>query len=245
MLQAFEAGVFLIDKPVGVSSFTVVCWVRKALGIKKVGHAGTLDPFASGLLVVCAGRKATREISRIMEGEKTYLATLCLGMETTTGDPEGEVISRCEFQSIPEHEIENTLKSFIGRQWQRPPAYSACKHKGKPLYYYARKGITIEKEPREIEISSIEWLDRRDVMFDNPEIQLEITCSKGTYIRTLGTDIGKALQCCGYLTGLRRTACGRFNMEKSVPGEKLREENSRELLLSCMISVEELGNLLQ
>ena len=146
----FVAGVFLVDKPVDITSFKVVSRLRRILGIKKIGHAGTLDPFATGLLILCAGRPATRLISRFMEGEKEYLATLRLGVETETLDTEGAVTVRRPVDAITNTQVEACLQKFKGRQLQVPPAYSALKHKGKPLYYYARKGIAVEKEPREV-----------------------------------------------------------------------------------------------
>ena len=133
MNTEFEAGAFLVDKPVGASSFYMVRKVRNALGMKKVGHAGTLDPFATGLLVICAGRPATKLISKIQDGEKEYLATLRLGVQTTTLDPEGEVTAECVVGCLSETTIEATLQKFRGEQQQIPPIYSALKHKGKPL----------------------------------------------------------------------------------------------------------------
>ncbi|MCI5143413.1 MAG: tRNA pseudouridine(55) synthase TruB, partial [Candidatus Electrothrix sp. ATG1] len=135
------AGVLLVDKPVGQSSFAVVKKIRWLLGIKKVGHAGTLDPFASGLLVICVGRPATRQIDAFMAGRKTYQAVLQLGTETETQDPEGEIISVKPVPLLTIEEITGITKEFIGPQMQAPPPYSAAKHKGKPLYHYARQGI--------------------------------------------------------------------------------------------------------
>jgi tRNA pseudouridine55 synthase len=135
METEFEAGVFLVDKPEGASSFYMVRKVRKALGMKKVGHSGTLDPFATGLLVICAGRPATKMISMIMEGEKEYLATLRLGMETTTQDPEGEVVATSPIGVLSERVVEECLQKFRGEQQQVPPIYSALKHKGNKERY--------------------------------------------------------------------------------------------------------------
>ena len=139
-------GVFLIDKPEGVTSFMMVRRIRKVLGIRKVGHAGTLDPFASGLLVVCVGRPATKLISAFMAGEKEYLATLRLGVETDTLDPEGAVTARSSVGRLSAEQIEACLQRFRGDIEQVPPRYSALKHQGKPLYYYARKGMEVVKE---------------------------------------------------------------------------------------------------
>jgi tRNA pseudouridine55 synthase len=235
--RELNAGVFVIDKPAGMSSFAVVKKVRWLLGIKKVGHAGTLDPFATGLLVVCAGRAATRHIDGFMQGRKTYRAVLQLGVETETQDPEGEVTAR---QSVPElrvADIEPLLAEFTGPQMQAPPPYSAAKHKGKPLYHYARQGIMIQKEPKPIEIYSL-----RAEGYDPAQerLTLTITCSRGTYIRVLAADIGRRIGCGAHLVELRRIASGGFNLEQAVSGQQLFDgENPLELLLDNMITVEQ------
>jgi tRNA pseudouridine55 synthase len=242
----FEAGVFLIDKPVGPTSFAVVRQVRRVLGIKKVGHAGTLDPFASGLLIVCAGRPATKLISSFMDGEKEYLATICLGRQTTTLDPEGQIVAESRVDFRASSDIERCLEQFRGEQQQKPPAYSALKHKGKPLYYYARQGIEIEKEPRTIQIHELERIDGGgDIHGDFPELKLRVVCSKGTYIRTLAADIGDALGCGAYLRELRRTRTGPFTLEKSFDGKLLSQPEERDLLLQHMLCIEDVGKLLQ
>jgi tRNA pseudouridine55 synthase len=242
----FEAGTFLVDKPEGSSSFYMVRKVRKALGMKKVGHAGTLDPFATGLLVICAGRPATKMISQIMEGEKEYLATLRLGMETTTLDPEGEVTDTNPVGSLSGSVVEACLQKFRGEQLQVPPIYSALKHKGKPLYHYARKGIAIEKPPRSVSIYTLERTDEGQELNDaSPYLTIRVVCSKGTYIRTLGADIGKVLGCGAYLTALRRVRSGCFHVRDSVPGKCLLDEDARERLMGKVLSVSDVCNLLQ
>lgn len=244
--KAVEAGVFLIDKPVDISSFGVVARMRKVLGMKKVGHAGTLDPFATGLLIVCAGRPATKLISQFMDGEKEYLATLHLGVETETLDTEGEIVQRTEVGKVTASQIESCLETFRGKQSQIPPAYSALKHKGKPLYYYARKGIKIEKEAREITISTLERTDGDcDIIGQEGELQIRVVCSKGTYIRTLGADIGAALGCGAHLSALRRTKSGQFSVDQSLSWEELSDKNAIDHCLKKMISVEEVAKLLQ
>ncbi len=244
-MSDFEAGVFLIDKPVGPTSFTIVRNVRRVLGMKKVGHAGTLDPFASGLLIVCAGRPATKLISALMEGEKEYLATLRLGVETSTQDPEGEITARSPLGCLSEEIIEKSLLSFKGEQEQVPPIYSALKHKGKPLYYYARKGIEIKKEARRINISSIERIDEaRALSGEEADLKIRVVCSKGTYIRTLAADIGRMLGCGAYLTELRRTRSGVFEVEKSFPGQRFFANITREQFLAGALSVNDVCNLL-
>ncbi|PHR30108.1 MAG: tRNA pseudouridine(55) synthase TruB [Desulfotalea sp.] len=244
--KVIEAGVFLIDKPVDISSFGVVARMRKILGMKKVGHAGTLDPFATGLLIICAGRPATKMISQFMDGEKEYFATLRLGVETETLDTEGEIVKRTDVGEISALQIETCLEAFRGVQQQIPPAYSALKHKGKPLYYYARKGIKIEKEAREITISTLERTDGTgDIAGQEGELQIRVVCTKGTYIRTLGADIGTALGCGAHLTALRRTQSGRFSVEQSLSWEELSDDNAIDHCLKKMITVEEVAKLLQ
>ncbi len=238
--QNTAAGVLLVDKPVGQSSFAVVKKVRWLLGIKKVGHAGTLDPFASGLLVVCVGRPATRQIDSFMAGQKIYRAVLQLGKETETQDPEGEVTSIKPVPSLSLQEITEVTKEFIGPQMQAPPPYSAAKHKGKPLYHYARQGIMIQKEAKPIEIFSLE------VDGYNPEkeqLTITVRCSKGTYIRVLAADIGEKLGCGAYLAALRRTQSGCFSVDDVVDGKDLFSDDctkdaGTELLLSKMLTVE-------
>lgn len=244
--HAYPGGVFLIDKPAGPTSFAMVRALRRILGLKKVGHAGTLDPFASGLLVLCAGRSATKMISSFMEGEKEYLATLCLGVETTTLDPEGEVISRSPVGRLRGCEIEQTLSRFRGRQMQTPPAFSALKHKGRPLYHYARKGISIVKEPREVDVLLLERIDGAgDLAGDECLLRLRIICSKGTYIRSLAADIGRQLGCGAYLTELRRTRSGCFSVAGSIDGALLLSNFDREQALNASLSLQQACNFLQ
>ena len=220
--------------------------VRKALGMKKVGHAGTLDPFATGLLVICAGRPATKMISLLMDGEKEYLATIRLGIETSTLDPEGEITSTKPIGMLTEKMIETCLQEFRGEQLQVPPIYSALKHKGKPLYHYARKGIAIEKPPRSVHIHTLERTDDgRELNDSQPYLTIRVVCSKGTYIRSLGADIGKALGCGAYLTALRRVRSGCFHVRDSVEGIYLQEEDARERLMKKVLSVADVRNLLQ
>ena len=242
----FESGIFLVDKPPGITSFGVVGRLRRILGMKKVGHAGTLDPFATGLLIVCAGRPATRIISRFMDGEKEYLATLKLGVETATQDTEGEVTARTPVGTIDNGTLEACLNRFRGSQLQIPPAYSALKHQGKPLYYYARKGIEIEKEARRVEISVLTRTDGDHALSgEDAGFEIRVVCSKGTYIRTLAADIGRELGCGAHLTQLRRIRSGCFSVAEGLSWERLAEENAYEYCMSRVISVDEAGKLLQ
>lgn len=244
--DAFEAGVFLVDKPAGLSSFKVVSRLRRILRMKKVGHAGTLDPFATGLLVICAGRPATKLISSFMDGEKEYLATLKLGEETETYDTEGAVVKKTDVGRISAEFFEEVLQNFRGKQLQVAPAYSALKHKGKPLYYYARKGIMIEKAPREIHISVLERVDgNHDLVGDTVSCEIKVVCSKGTYIRTLGADIGRRLGCGAHLCQLRRLQSGFFSIQDSLTWEQLSAEDAYEHCMRKLITVEQVGKLLQ
>ena len=238
--KAAVQGVVAVSKPAGVTSFRIVQKVRYLLGIKKVGHTGTLDPFATGVLVICVGRPATRLISRLMEGDKEYEATLQLGVTTETQDPEGRILDKRPVPVLSENVIQNCMKRFTGLQLQTPPSYSALKHKGKPLYYYARKGIKVDKEPREVDIKELECIDSgRDTM------TIRVVCSKGTYIRTLAADIGEFLGCGAYLSKLKRIRNGYFSIENCLPGEILfREDADRDVLLSSLMSVEKVEKLL-
>jgi tRNA pseudouridine55 synthase len=233
-------GVYPVCKPEGVSSFRMVQLIRRSLGIKKVGHSGTLDPFASGVLVICAGRPATRLISQLMVGDKEYEATLQLGITTETQDPEGKIVEQRPVPDLTEKVIAECLARFTGEQMQTPPSYSALKHKGKPLYYYARKGVKVVKEPRLINIKELYCLS-----VDRDTLTLRAVCSKGTYIRTLAADIGEFLGCGAHLTKLKRTRNGFFSIGDTLPGEKLfAEETARSLLDKYRIPVDTVKELL-
>lgn len=241
-----NSGVFLVDKPAGCSSFAVVARMRRLLGMKKVGHAGTLDPFATGLLVVCAGRSATKLIGQMMVGEKEYLATLHLGIETETLDSEGRIVRESLVPDYGIETLEACLARFRGKQWQTPPAYSALKHKGKPLYYYARKGQAVTKEPRQVEISVLERIDRDSALADGRSfLELRVVCSKGTYIRVLASDIGEKLGCGAYLRQLRRLRSGCFDVSDALRWEDLEADDARQRCLEKMLSVAAVSKLLQ
>lgn len=242
----FEAGVFLVDKPPDITSFGVVSRVRRILQMKKVGHAGTLDPFATGLLIVCAGRPATRIISRFMDGEKEYLATLKLGVETATYDTEGAITARRSVGPLSAQRIEECLSRFRGRLLQVPPAYSALKHQGKPLYYYARKGIEITKEAREVDIRLLVRTDGNHLLAgEEVLLGIRVVCSKGTYIRTLASDIGRELGCGAHLVQLRRVRSGGFTVAEGLSWEELSDGAAWDHCMNKMISVDEVCKLLQ
>jgi tRNA pseudouridine55 synthase len=207
----FQSGeVILIDKPIGWSSFKVVYKIRQAAGVKKVGHAGTLDPLASGLLILCTGKK-TKEISKYQESEKTYTGTITLGKTSPSMDLETEITVTGSTEGISDEQILNARDSFIGKITQIPPMYSAVKVNGKSLYKSARKGKTVERIPREITVSSFLITN-----ISLPDIDFEIVCSKGTYIRTIANDFGQKLGCGGLLSSLRRTKIGSYSVEDAL-----------------------------
>jgi len=198
-------GIFVVDKPENTTSAKVVAVLKKLLKAKKVGHAGTLDPFATGVLICCVNQ-ATRLARFFLTVKKKYDAVLRLGIETDTQDHTGKIVSTSNSTEFSKKEIRAAVKNFVGRIEQFPPVYSALKHKGVPLYKFARAGKPIQKPARSIHISAIRVVDVR-----LPDIRMEISCSAGTYIRTLCADIGRVLGCGGHLTRLRRTECGRFS----------------------------------
>lgn len=221
-------GLIIINKPKGYTSHDIVNIVRKKLNIKKVGHTGTLDPNATGVLPILIGT-GTKISKYLVEHEKIYIATLTLGKKTDTGDSEGNVIEEDNnFINPNEEKIETVLKSFIGKQNQIPPIYSAIKVGGKKLYEYAREGKEIDIKPREIEIYNID-LKKYD---NNNEITFEVECSKGTYIRTLCEDIAKSLGTIGYMKELQRTKVNKFDIKDAISLEDLDNVNLEKRIIS-------------
>lgn len=223
-------GVLIIDKPKGVTSFDVIRDIRKEYGTKKVGHTGTLDPMATGVLPILIG-DATKLSDYLMDHDKEYIAVLKLGEKRDTGDSEGNIIETSKIPNLTTQEIENTLKTFIGKISQIPPMYSAIKVNGKKLYELAREGKEIERKPRSVEIYSIELLEvEKNTENIIDKIKFKVNCSKGTYIRTLCEDIAEKLGTVGYMKELRRTRVGKFTLEdinKCVSLEEiLSEENA-------------------
>ncbi|MBS1187768.1 MAG: truB [Burkholderiaceae bacterium] len=198
-------GVLLLDKPVGLSSNDALGKAKWLLNAKKAGHTGTLDPFATGLLPLCFG-EATKFSQDLLEADKTYETVVHLGTTTATGDTEGEITGVRPVNVTPS-QIGEVLRRFTGEIAQVPPMYSALKRDGKPLYEYARAGITLEREARQVTIHALELLDYRE-----PYLTLRVKCSKGTYIRVLGEDIGAALGCGAHLNALRRTEVGALTL---------------------------------
>ena len=225
-------GVLNIFKPKGMSSFDAVRVVKKVAGTGKVGHTGTLDPEATGVLPICIGR-ATKIIDYIMDSEKVYEVTLKLGIRTTTYDLEGEVLEERDPSHLTEEEILNSINSFKGEYSQIPPMYSALKQNGVRLYELARKGIEVERKGRLINIHNLE-----DIKINNPYISMKVTCSKGTYIRSLCYDIGEKLGVFATMTQLNRAKTSVFSQEKSININELTKENINDYILSMEEALE-------
>ncbi|MBU0727976.1 tRNA pseudouridine(55) synthase TruB [Patescibacteria group bacterium] len=211
-------GLIIINKPSGWTSFDVVAKIRNKLGVKKVGHTGTLDPLATGVLVLCLG-KATKLAQQITDTSKEYIAEITFGATSTTDDAEG-AISQITNNKLQITKIEDALKDFEGEIMQTPPPFSAKKIGGKRAYKLAREGKEVKLEARPVTISEIEILD-----YKWPKLSLRIACGKGTYIRSIARDLGDKLGVGGYLSALQRTRVGEYKIEQSVTVEKASEEN--------------------
>lgn len=208
-------GVVVVDKPAGISSAGVVSKIKKVFDVKRAGHTGTLDPFATGVMVCCINR-ATRLSRFFLEGDKTYRAVLTLGVETDTQDATGKIIRTVDPADVTGEDVRQAFTGFQGEIQQLPPVYSALKHKGTPLYKLARKGTPVQKPARKVTVYRISIMD-----LSLPDVQFEIACSSGTYIRTVCSDVGRLLGCGGYLKSLHRTkSCG-FSIEDALGIEAL------------------------
>jgi tRNA pseudouridine55 synthase len=203
-------GIININKPGGMTSFRVVALVRRLSGERRVGHAGTLDPAATGVLPVCLGR-ATRVVEFLMDTTKTYRAEIELGIATDTGDASGQIVQKGDPFGISREALESALASFCGSIHQTPPMYSAVKYQGKPLYRLARAGITVERKSRLAKIYNLELVD-----WQPPVFTIEVSCGKGTYIRTLASDLGQVLGCGAYVKSLVRLRYGPFDIKDAV-----------------------------
>jgi tRNA pseudouridine55 synthase len=227
-------GVVLLDKPSGMSSQSAVTSVKRLLHAEKAGHTGTLDPMATGLLPVCLG-EATKYSQDLLDADKAYLAQLRFGIQTDTGDAQGQIIAEKSTAEVVDNAMAKTLidailPHFIGDIQQVPPMYSALKRDGKPLYEYARSGIEIEREARRITIYSIKLLN-----VQWPVIDIEVHCSKGTYIRVLAEDMGHALGCGAHLIGLRRTMVGHLSLAQSASLESLQHSAPQILPVDALL----------
>jgi len=219
------AGFIIINKPVDFTSHDVIAVLRGITGIKKIGHAGTLDPFATGVLICAIGRESTKKIDKFVKLDKEYEAVLRLGAETDTYDIEGK-ISNIKCEILEKDVINKVLKEFMGKQEQIPPMFSAKKINGQKLYKLARKGKTIERKSCKIEIYDINL-----IKYKWPDLEIKVKCSTGTYIRSLGHDIGKKLKCGAYLSNLERLAIGDFNIKNAIDLKKLNKNNWQKYLL--------------
>ncbi len=222
-------GILIVDKPQGMTSHDVVDFMRKRFSFKKVGHAGTLDPMATGVLVMLIG-KYTKSSGQFMCEDKEYHAEMTLGMTSDTGDAWGKISYSDVPVDLQEDGIRHVLKKFLGHTEQKPPIYSAIKYKGKKLYELARKGISVEIAPRSIFIGKLDIVD-----ISLPKVSFQVTCSKGTYIRQLCVDIGASLGCGACLSGLRRTRSGKFSIDGAINMEELKNtthSDMERLLLS-------------
>lgn len=216
--MTLSEGIIPVYKPPGKTSFSLITALRKKTGIKKIGHAGTLDPFAEGVMILLVGKKYTKQSSFFIEKDKEYEALIHLGVSTTTFDPEGEITSESDI--IPSlSAIETELAHFQGEIQQMPPMYSAKKVGGKKLYELARKGIEIPRAPITVTLTTTL------LAYEYPSLRLKITCSKGTYIRTIANDIGKRLGCGAHLKKLTRTRCGPYVLKDCLNGHDLYESS--------------------
>jgi tRNA pseudouridine55 synthase len=225
------SGILIVDKEKNMTSHDVVDLVRREFRIKKVGHAGTLDPNATGVLVLLLG-KATKLSAKLLSQEKEYVATMKLGEKTDTGDRDGKLIESADV-CVSEKEIKDVMADFVGEIDQVPPMMSAKQVNGKRLYKLARKGVEIEREPRKVVIKELEPVDVRP-----PHVVFRVVCSKGTYIRKLAEDIGERMGCGAHLTELKRTRSGDFSLEDAVALSSL-SGMSREKLNENIIRIQE------
>jgi tRNA pseudouridine55 synthase len=217
-------GILNINKSAGMTSFRVVAIVKRLTGEKHAGHAGTLDPDATGVLPVCLG-KATRVVEFMMDNHKTYRAIIELGVTTDTFDGDGKVVKERDASGVTKKQLEQALDNFRGDVQQTPPMYSALKHQGQPLYQLARAGIDVERQSRAIKIYRLELTE-----WQPPLVTLEVECSKGTYIRSLANDLGEALGCGAYLKTLVRTQYGNFDIKDAVTLEQVEKDNWQQYL---------------
>ena len=227
-------GIIIINKPLGKTSHDMVSFMRRITKIKKIGHTGTLDPMAEGVLPICIGN-ATKTADMLTAQDKSYIAQLVLGMTTDTLDSEGEILSECEVNCTRE-EITDAIMSFVGEIEQIPPMYSAIKQNGKKLYELARKGVEVERKPRSVTIKKIEILD---MDMENKTVTISVDCSKGTYIRTLCEDIGTKLKVGAYMNKLLRTKTGRFNISQAKTVKEIEKMAEEGVLEESLISVDE------
>jgi tRNA pseudouridine55 synthase len=223
-----DSGLLLVDKPAGPSSAQVVHRIKERLGAKRVGHLGTLDPFASGLLLLGIN-EGTKIADVFLHASKSYQGIMVLGVETDSQDATGKILQVRALPSIEETEIKNLERQFFGDLQQVPPMFSALKRQGVPLYRLARQGKEVPREPRAIRIEKLR-LNR----LTGDEIEIQLTCSRGTYVRTLVADMGKSLGCGAHLKSLRRIACGHLHVDQSLTLDELERQNAEEIRLLAL-----------
>ncbi len=224
-------GLLIVDKPEGITSLVVVREIKRRYGLRKAGHIGTLDPFATGVLPIVIN-EGTKLVPFLAEGPKEYEVVLKLGEETTTDDCTGEVVLRRDWENLQPERIDSHVRSFLGKIKQIPPMFSALKMQGTPLYRLARKGIEVERKPREVEIYKIQ-LEGTEL----PLVRLRVSCSKGTYIRALGRAIGRKAGCGAHLLRLRRTRSGPFTLEQAISWESIKNLATSDGLFPWLISL--------
>lgn len=224
-------GLLVVDKPEGITSLDVVREIKHRFGVKKAGHIGTLDPFATGVLPIVIN-EGTKLVPFLREGPKEYEVTLRLGEETNTDDWTGKVVMKQPWEGVQPEKVEALIHTFLGKIRQTPPMFSAIKMQGKPLYRLARKGIEVERKEREVEIYNIQMEE-----IELPLVHFKVSCSKGTYIRTLGRDIGRKIGCGAYLLRLRRIRSGPFTLEQAITWERLKDLSKPNALHSWLISL--------
>lgn len=227
-------GILVLDKPFGKTSHDMVSFVRRLTGIRRVGHTGTLDPAATGVLPICIG-KATKAADMLTATDKQYIAEMVLGMITDTQDAEGEVLAECAV-TCSEDDIRRVIDGFVGEISQLPPMYSAVKQNGKKLYELARAGQIVERKPRQVRIDAIDVVN---INWQRPSVTIHVSCSKGTYIRTLCEDIGMALGCGAYVNSLRRTQSGGFTEKDCIAPDWLAQMQEKGTLNTVLIPVDE------
>lgn len=214
-------GFIIVDKPVAVTSHDIVNWIRQKFKMRRVGHAGTLDPLATGVLIILLG-KSTKLFNKFSSFDKTYQATLILGLTTDTADIEGKVLNEAPYENITREKVEEAFRCFIGDIEQVPPMVSAIKQKGKRLYQLARRGITVDRQPRRIRVNALQILG-----YILPEVKFYLECSKGTYVRKIAEDAGKLLGCGACISQIRRLRIGPFPIEEAVRLEDINEGHIR------------------
>jgi tRNA pseudouridine55 synthase len=228
------SGVLLLDKPQGCSSNHILQKVKRLFGAAKAGHTGSLDPLATGMLPICLG-EATKISAFLLDSDKRYRLACQLGVSTNTGDAEGEVIDTQDATSITEQDILAVLPEFIGEIEQVPPMFSALKHNGERLYNLARKGIEVERKPRTITIYNIDYISLTTDEKQRIILELDVECSKGTYVRTLAEDIAKKLDCCAHITALRRLSVGPYSGEMVTIDDLIAlSEDGQDVLDACL-----------